>query len=400
MRIAFITPEFVTEPSYSGGLANYLGRVSVALVEQGHTVHVFTRSTTPNEELNFQGVTVHRVLPLWDKKMILDHVDPLVPRSFYNPYQDLKAAWCLWRQWLDVNKQIKFDITQVANVMAVGLFFRFSSGTAKIVTRLSSYRPFWDTAAGITVNSGVKTRWLMEKLAIKGIPHAYAPTHFVARQTENGYGLEQIGVVESPFFVEEEKEDYSVFDQYAKDKRFLLFFGRMTQMKGVHILVDSLKTVLKEVEDISVFFIGNDASAPDGTKMSEYIQSQLSEFQDRIFVLNSIRHDKLYPFIVHARLIVLPSLMDNLPNTCLEAMGLGKAVVATTGSCFEQVIKHETSGFLVAPENSEELQKMIVDSWKLSDEKLATIGGEARKTIVRLHPDQAIPNLIQYYQSI
>ena len=30
-------------------------------------------------------------------------------------------------------------------------------------------------------------------------------------------------------------------------------------------------------------------------------------------------------------LVVLPSLIDNLPNACLEAMGLGKVVIGTTG---------------------------------------------------------------------
>ena len=40
-----ITPEYVTEDYFSGGLANYIFRVSKALVGMGHEVHVITLST-------------------------------------------------------------------------------------------------------------------------------------------------------------------------------------------------------------------------------------------------------------------------------------------------------------------------------------------------------------------
>lgn len=40
MRIAFITPEFVTNAYFSGRLANYVHRVSRVLAEMGHDVHV------------------------------------------------------------------------------------------------------------------------------------------------------------------------------------------------------------------------------------------------------------------------------------------------------------------------------------------------------------------------
>lgn len=401
MRIAFITPEFVTEPSYSGGLANYLGRVTVALAAEGHDIHVFTRSTTPNESIQFQGVTVHRVLPLWDQRMILDHVDPLVPRRLYNPYQDLKAAWCLWQAWLKIHGENPFDLTQVANVMAVGLFFRFSNKQAKLVTRLSSYRPLWDTAAGIPINLGVKLRWTMERWAITGLPYAYAPTSFVAQATELNYAMTNIQVIESPFYLEEETQELDLFNQYAQHKQYLLFFGRMTQMKGVHVLVEALKKILVQQQDIHVFFIGNDAIAPDGGKMSDYIKAELREFiSSRVMVLGSVRHDRLYPFIMNARLIVLPSLMDNLPNTCLEAMGIGKVVIATTNSCFEQVITSGLSGFLVCPNDSKALEEKILEVWQLDDQTLIKVGEAAKEAISRLHPDHAIPRLIAYYESL
>ena len=398
MRITFITPEFVTEPSYSGGLANYLGRVTVALAEQGHTVHVFTRSTQ-NEEIEFQGVTVHRVVPLWDRRMILDRIDPLIPRIFYNPYQDFKAAWCLWRRWQKINKSVKFDVIQVANVMAVGLFFRWER-KIPVVTRMSSYRPFWDTAAGIPQTAGVKLRWFMERLAVTGTRYLYAPTHFVAGQVQKGYGIDRVDTIETPFFVEQPVSDLSIFEQHAKEKSYILFFGRMTQMKGVHILVDALPEVLQKFGEMNVFFIGGSGPAPDSRPMTEYIRDKLKKFGDRITILESMRHDKLYPFIENAKVVVLPSLIDNLPNTCLEAMGLGKVIVATTGSCFEQIIENNVSGILVSPQEPVALAEGISQAWQLSERDWLSMEKQAQKSIEKLHPTQAIPKLIDYYQNV
>ena len=45
LRIAFATPEFVTEDHFDGGLANYLNRVSKKLTDLGHDIHVVTLST-------------------------------------------------------------------------------------------------------------------------------------------------------------------------------------------------------------------------------------------------------------------------------------------------------------------------------------------------------------------
>lgn len=398
MRIAFITPEFVTEPTYSGGLANYLGRVTVALVQAGHVVSVFTRARSSGQ-VDFQGVTVHRVVPLWDHRMILDHVDPLVPRILYNPYQDLKAAWCLWQKWQQVHRKHPFDVVQVANVMAVGLFFR-QENYVPVVTRLSSYRPFWDQAAGIQKTVGVKVRWYMERLAITGCKHLYAPTYFVAKQVETGYGIPAIDVIETPFFPEQPALDSDVFDQQLRDKSYALYFGRMTQMKGVHILAQALPEILKCYPEMHIVFVGGVGISPEASSMREYIKKQLQNFSNRIVFIDPLRHDKLYPIIKGAKIVVLPSLIDNLPNTCLESMGLGKIVVATTGSCFEQIIEHNKSGILVDPGNPTALAKGISDAWQLDEPQRLTMQEEAANSIERLHPDNAIPKLVTYYESL
>ena len=405
MRLCFVSPEYVTEPSYAGGLANYLGRVTVALAERGHEVHVLVRSST-NETLDHRGVHVHRVVPLWDKRMVLDHIDPLVPRVYYNLYQDWKAAWCLWRRWRELSRELPFDLVQVANVSSCGLFF----GREKrlpVVTRLSSYRPVWDKAAGIPETKGVRARWKMEERAIKGTRWVYAPSSYVAGFAQNNYDIE-VKVVETPFFAEEPDKEPSLWQEVGQGKDYALFFGRLTQMKGVHVLAQALPQVLRALPDFHMILVGPDSPAPDGTPMSEFVRAKLREadpdgsegFSARVTLVGQTRHDRLYPVLERSRVVAIPSLMDNLPNTCLEAMGAGRVVVATTGSCFEALIEPGKSGFLVAPNDADALAKGLIAAWRLGDGAREAIGQAARARIELLHPDRAIPELVRFFENV
>ena len=62
MRVAFLTPEYVTE-EFGGGLANYTFRTARGLVARGHDVHVFTlsKTTAHDDTQEHDGIVVHRV---------------------------------------------------------------------------------------------------------------------------------------------------------------------------------------------------------------------------------------------------------------------------------------------------------------------------------------------------
>jgi glycosyltransferase involved in cell wall biosynthesis len=330
--------------------------------------------------------------------MILDHIDPWISRRLYNPYQDLKLDWRIWRRWRQEHRRHPYDLVQVANVSSVGLFFRWER-RLPVVTRMSSFRPDWDKAAGMEHHGGAHLRWHMEKLAVKGTRYVYAPSHFVARSVERAYGLQNVDVIETPFFTEPINACHDLANAY-RGKSYAIFFGRLTQMKGAHILAQSLSTVLRYRPALEVLFVGGDSISPNGGSMRAYILEATKEFSDRVHLLEPQRHDLLYPLIERARFVVLPSLIDNLPNTCLEAMGLRLPVIATTGSCFEQLIEDGDSGFLVPPNDSHALAERIIAVDHMPNNELRRIGDAAHNRILQLHPSRAIPRLIGYYDDV
>jgi len=75
--------------------------------------------------------------------------------------------------------------------------------------------------------------------------------------------------------------------------------------------------------------------------------------------------------------VVLPSLWENLANTCLETMALGRPVLATNGSGFEEVLTDGLNGILVPPGDSVALARAACAA--LADgEGLRRMGAAAR----------------------
>ena len=240
----------------------------------------------------------------------------------------------------------------------------------------------------------------MERKAIERIQHTYAPTHFVARLTEENYNVSNVKVIETPFYHEEPDSDTSVFDEHLSGKRYVLYFGRQTQMKGVHRLAEALPKVMSDFPDVHAVFVGNSGKAPSGPGMHEYISELLREYRDRLVILDSMRHDRLYPIVQNAEIVALPSLIDNLPNTCLEAMALSRTVVATSGTCFEQLIAHGESGILVKPDCAEALTEGLQQALRLSTEERISMGERAKSRIADLHPDLKVPELTRYFETL
>ena len=73
----------------------------------------------------------------------------------------------------------------------------------------------------------------------------------------------------------------------------------------------------------------------------------------------------------------MPSLSEALPYSILEAMGLGKPVVATDVGGVKELVRHGINGYLVPPQSSEELAKAVLNLLQ-NREKMRKMGRRAR----------------------
>lgn len=383
LRIAFATPEFVTETHFDGGLANYLHRVSKLLADLGHDVHVITLSTKDEDEFDYEGVMVHRVMlkPGWHT------VNRLTRYSLATTLHWLNFSTQTYRKLKQLHRREPLDLIQYPNYSACGLFSIPFLRTTHVVR--ASSQPGWNSSVKRSLDSSVTEG--LEALQYKLTRNVHAPSRAIQQML--GARL-----IRAPFYIENRAWDEAVYDQFLRDRKYVLYFGRFQLHKGFHTLARALPRFLHQFPDAHVALVGRDMETSVASSMAAFARAQCNGFGDRLLIMENLPHSRLYPVIAGARLVVLPSLIDNLPNACLEAMGLGKVVIGTEGTSFEEMITDGANGFLVPPDNPEALADKIIAAW--TDERLGVMSAAAKDQVREFAPEKTIPALLSYYSEL
>jgi glycosyltransferase involved in cell wall biosynthesis len=393
LRIAFATHEYVTEKGFDGGIGNYIHRVTKALASMGHDVHVITLSTSDQTDFDHDGVRVHRVP--FGKKWL--EVNRLTRYRLTTTMHLLALSSEVSRKLKQLHSERPFHLVQFPDCSFCGLFSIVFRHIPHVV-RASWYQPVWNDSDQVRPNMDFRAVAWLEKLQLRLSRNIYAPSRTLQRILAREAGLDRVRVIPTPAYIENLEWDYSIHDELVKGKKYLLFFGRFELRKGFHILAQSLPRFLECCPDAYAVLIGRDKASAIAPSMADHARSLCVDFNERLIVIDQLPHRKLYPVISGAHLVTLPSLMDNLPNACLEAMVLGKPVIGTQGASFDELIDDGKTGFLVTPNDVGALAKKLVEAW--TDPKLQQIGEAAKQRMMELLPEKTVQSLLSYYREI
>jgi hypothetical protein len=114
----------------------------------------------------------------------------------------------------------------------------------------------------------------------------------------------------------------------------LLHVGRLEVRKGVVPLVRTCAARWAEGADFGLTLIGADrAYAPRGTTVGAFLRDRHARWIEagRLRLLGQVARDDVLHHMATSWALLVPSLWDNFPNTCMEAMGIGQVVLASMG---------------------------------------------------------------------
>jgi len=393
LRIAFATPEYVTEHHFDGGLGNYVNRVSKVLADLGHDVHVVTLSQQDEAAFERDGVMVHRVM----LKRVWQTLNRLTRYSLPTTLHWLNFSTQVFRKLKQLHRKKPFHLIQYPNYSSCGVFSIPVLRTAHVV-RASSYDPACNDLSGLKRNLDLTIAERLQTLQYRLTRNIHVPSLAMQTTLSTKVGVRNARVVRSPFYVETLDWDPSVCDRFLKDKKYVLYFGRFQLHKGFHTLVRALPRFFDRYPDAYAVLVGRDMETALGSSMAAFARAHCRQFGDRLILLENLRHAQLYPVIDRSHLVVLPSLIDNLPNSCLEAMGLGKVVIGTKGTSFEELIKDGVNGFLVDPNSQFALADKLISAWV--DPRLNQMAAAAKQRMHEFAPEKTVASLLTYYSEL
>lgn len=116
-----------------------------------------------------------------------------------------------------------------------------------------------------------------------------------------------------------------------------------------------------------------------------------------VIIRDTVSTRDLAKFYKISLITVIPSIWENFPNVCLEAMLFKSAVIASRVGGLTEIIEHKKTGILVTPGNAAELARWIV--WLLTQSKIRKkITGEAKKYVLqRFDMDQIAHKTEAFY---
>lgn len=221
----------------------------------------------------------------------------------------------------------------------------------------------------------------MEKSCIAGADMLISPSKYLVEEIQKRMDIcgRKVYIVKNPYQISNQETCI------GKNEGKIVFFGKLTPQKGCLKLIDYFKHLWKEGFRIPLVMIGGGDHLyhPEGIDMVDFIkQKYKKEMQAGLLQLTgAILPDELDHKLSEADVILVPSIVDNLPYVVLEAMGRGKIVLASVQGGQQEFIKDGINGFLFDHQEEYSFIKKLQFILKLNDEEKIQITENAIQTI-------------------
>ena len=301
-----------------GGIENHIKIIAESQAERGFDVTVLT--TSPHSKTTVENINSVRVI----KASRLATISS-TPISV--------SLWS-WMRRLDVDithLHFPYPVGELAHLFAgrsVKTIITYHNDIVKQRVLLAAYKPFlmraFKKADCILTTSPqlIRTSPVLSRFAQK------------TRVVPYGIDISRFG--------KPDPETSNRIRARFKGSKIVLFVGRLRYFKGVHYLIEAMKSV-----DATLLIIG---AGSEERMLKERVEE--GNLGDKVVFLGEIPNDNLPEYFDACDLFVLPSShrSESFGIVQIEAMASGRSVISTelgTGTSFVNV--HEKTGFVVSP---------------------------------------------------
>ncbi|MBN2374472.1 glycosyltransferase [bacterium] len=285
-------------------------------------------------------------------------------------------AYIKWRKLLMKERpDILHSFLFQANMLA-GITKRFQRGQGKAKAFISSVRCIEIEKPGWKI---ILDRWALNKSDLTlAVSHAVMRRYLDREHLRGGkvrvvyHGVESIFAEKQ---IDTSRERLKL--GFCKEENIIGTVARLHRDKGVETLLEGAALAIKSQPGVrlKLLIIGD---GPEKGRLSN--MAKRLGIMDRV-IFAGFQPD-IIPWISSLDIFCLTSREEGMPQSLLEAMALGKPLIATNVGGVDEVVKDQISGLLVHPEDPEAVCRGILFLIK-NPEKALDMGKNGRDAIKR-----------------
>lgn len=314
------------------------------IVNHNITIYNFRRELV--EQLVKENYRVVVVLPVNEEtKKITDLgcevIDVPVERRGTNPIKDFK----LITTYRKIIKQVKPDVVLTYTIKP-NVYGGLAAGSLKVPYLCTI------TGLGVAIEGGgllKKISLMLYRMGLSKVTkvffqneenrRVFADAHIGKGRYElvSGSGVNIEHYADIPFPTEEKPAEFVFISRVQKAKGIDSFLEMAEQIKGKY--PDTVFHILGFCED-------------------DY-QEQLEKLTKQGIICYHGMQQDVRPFVERCQCLIHPSFHEGMSNVCMEAAAAGRAVIASDISGCREIVEDGKTGYLVEPNNTEDLVRAV-----------------------------------------
>jgi len=371
MKIALVSPyDFV----FPGGVNSHISSLAHQFAKMGHTVKIIAPASRDSGDLGDNFIRVGKPVSFRTSGSIarVSTSTRLAPR--------LKVIF----------NEEKFDIIHLhepllpmlctsvlrsANTATVGTFHAWQGKPG-----YDFFKPF----GRLTLKKWYFCK-LQGKIAVSKPAAEYASRHFP------GY----YNIIPNGIDVEHFSPDVSPIDRFCDGKLNILFVGRLESRKGLNYLLEAYQRVKGEIPNSRLIVVGD-----GGRLRKKYEKWVARNGVEGVVFVGYVPYNELPRYYKAADVFCAPSTgRESFGIVLLEAMAVGKPIVASNIDGYANVVSHNEEGLLVPPKDVEKLARMLLRL--MTDESLRRqMGDRGRVKAQEYSWEHIAQRLLSYYDTL
>lgn len=231
----------------------------------------------------------------------------------------------------------------------------------------------------------------MEKHSIRAADLLLSPTVYIKSEIEKFVDLSEkrIEILANPY---DRAKPPGYPPPFQRGK--IVYYGKLSPQKGSFELLEYFRELWENGFSLPLHIIGGTDIVfhPEFRTMGQIVEEKYGVYIKKglLQLHGKIRPDQIADHLSDAHVILVPSIVDNMPYVVMEAMSLGKTVLASEQGGQREMIRDGVDGFLFDHSKpgsfSSRLQKILA----LSDEAIGEIAKNAMFSVSRTYSPQVV----------